>query len=920
MAKPDSHEVDKKVKPADSEESSLDYSDVVASTYLDQKNSPKGGVASATSRTYEPIAGTGLSDNTRILTKENEILPSRADSSPTAINQLSSGQTDPPGSRPSPEIKPVQALESGSTKISPNSGLTRSPEPVVGPSTPPVEPGKAGQSVGQQFARGNLEVANLVASSDKSGLVPGVQNVGGPHRAEPEARGEQSHNSVKATEAQVAPPAPRAEAPAPRLLDNAGGGHEPRIVSLPGLPDQVSRNRSEPLHSQQPRTSDAPHVSDSVASHGNIPTHAGSGGKFEQGAPLAPSHVSNGAPVAHRDGAANSVAHGFTGETSQGQGGLADKNNSPIDVRSGASEIRKDDGKIADATGNTRRLEVDGHIADAEGRSRRPEMTGKIAESGIGKADRLGGDRIGKDDKGNGADAPAVFMQFLGGGGGSSFVGTKSFGWPFRADKEPAAEPKSERGKRIGSRESKEESKAGSFDPVIGTRSDKQNKGELRESKKDQDSRDVRSETQKNANVRGGKNEADAAVGKGSQRKDDLGAGRVADSKYPARRQSSSEAGIGAGLVGAGGKIIEEFVAVLKGIVPADTPRSRQASKFPIRESEDTSKTTLAPRARTRIQPPAPNDKVKSGDQDITQPSRPVLKGPARPYIRLHNPDGTYGGAMQPGGADGGRSVLLPIKRMLSETAKHETSADQDKTVPNRFNSANSAHPENNRLTGAPDDQPSSRPDKPRMPAPRLIDDSKTMESIPMINPDLLARGSKAPLPWLQQAQDKPSESTKPELNEDTISVNLADSASINDGVAKLKPLDELEDTLIEEDEEPEPTVRRAKVAKPGDFRKVRYANKDIDEQEQTWPLADEVQSAQSSALANNSYLYIVKPGDTIESVSAKVLGDPLLAPLLFRKNRQHVLTESEYGVHDLRPGATLDLPTPAEIAEFRLA
>ncbi|HMY03792.1 MAG TPA: hypothetical protein PKA48_10575, partial [Candidatus Obscuribacter sp.] len=60
--------------------------------------------------------------------------------------------------------------------------------------------------------------------------------------------------------------------------------------------------------------------------------------------------------------------------------------------------------------------------------------------------------------------------------------------------------------------------------------------------------------------------------------------------------------------------------------------------------------------------------------------------------------------------------------------------------------------------------------------------------------------------------------------------------------------------------------------------------------------------------------------GDSVESVARLELKDPALAPLVFRKNKQHVLPEVEYGVHPLAPGVYIELPTPTEVAEFRHA
>jgi len=123
--------------------------------------------------------------------------------------------------------------------------------------------------------------------------------------------------------------------------------------------------------------------------------------------------------------------------------------------------------------------------------------------------------------------------------------------------------------------------------------------------------------------------------------------------------------------------------------------------------------------------------------------------------------------------------------------------------------------------------------------------------------------------------------------------------------------------------------------------RAKRYVNPAFDELEETWSSDDDeerdsglrsadagdqsppdssVHGSQPLVHQVNNYLYLVKPGDSVESVARLELKDPALAPLVFRKNKQHVLPEVEYGVHPLAPGVYIELPTPTEVAEFRHA
>ncbi|MBK9282174.1 MAG: hypothetical protein IPM93_28790 [Candidatus Obscuribacter sp.] len=123
--------------------------------------------------------------------------------------------------------------------------------------------------------------------------------------------------------------------------------------------------------------------------------------------------------------------------------------------------------------------------------------------------------------------------------------------------------------------------------------------------------------------------------------------------------------------------------------------------------------------------------------------------------------------------------------------------------------------------------------------------------------------------------------------------------------------------------------------------RAKRYVNPAFDELEETWSSDDDeerdselrfvdagdqsppdssVHGSQPLVHQANNYLYLVKHGDSVESVARLELKDPALAPLVFRKNKQHVLPEVEYGVHPLAPGVYIELPTPTEVADFRRA
>ncbi|MBS2006356.1 MAG: hypothetical protein JST01_04910 [Cyanobacteria bacterium SZAS TMP-1] len=63
---------------------------------------------------------------------------------------------------------------------------------------------------------------------------------------------------------------------------------------------------------------------------------------------------------------------------------------------------------------------------------------------------------------------------------------------------------------------------------------------------------------------------------------------------------------------------------------------------------------------------------------------------------------------------------------------------------------------------------------------------------------------------------------------------------------------------------------------------------------------------------------YVVKVGDTVESVAQDVLHDRHLAALLFSLNRKYVLPEEEYGVHPLMEGVVIKLPTADAVSLFK--
>lgn len=125
---------------------------------------------------------------------------------------------------------------------------------------------------------------------------------------------------------------------------------------------------------------------------------------------------------------------------------------------------------------------------------------------------------------------------------------------------------------------------------------------------------------------------------------------------------------------------------------------------------------------------------------------------------------------------------------------------------------------------------------------------------------------------------------------------------------------------LIEEQEHTLPSASESEIAptKEGEKR-LRYVNSALDAQEATWNSEeDDANNGRELQAPLGRYTYIVRAGDTVESVAVVELNDLSLAPLLFKKNKKYVLPEEEYGRHPLVAGVVIDLPTPAEIKAFR--
>lgn len=829
-----------------------------------------------------------------------------ADQGPSVDSQ---SRMRPPASDASPDTKrspadstaqsaKPQSLEGTAPKVVPEvtvgNPLTVSAPNRVAPEARPLKSGyepsdQTPQSLSPVAGRPDRSViptANKDVNSAKNETVLGSPGLPRGNDVSLTGTGDISQSATPPQRA-IVPGSPTAESMQRGQLEQLDSSKIGLQSSLDGTPLSTGSQRMQPVPSDSQRTGDV-HSPSGVAgsatgSSDSLSLHSGNlFGRI-------------GESRNRTAGERNSLAAGSesfdtksSGLRAEGQGHTASVNS--VDARAGA------DNKEGDATGRAISGEhgeirsgsseiklADGKIADSSGSGRQPELTGHIAEPGSGKFGADGTDRTSRSDRshsddkgGSGADIPAVFMQFLdtriGGRGASSFVGSRNFEWPFGGKAKD--DPKGKQDQR---------EPRGQKDQI--DHKDRRDQKDQASQKGPKDSREAKDQKT-----------AKDSQSQGLRHQPEIPGGRVVnptDDRRPSRAgvNAGADTGGGAALVGAGARIVEEFVAVLKGFIPAQ-PAVRTVRDVPIKtKAEDSTKTVVSPRTKPSLNLPA-------DDIETTRPVKPILKGPARPFVRLHNPDGTYGGALP-----GGKS---PIQRTLGDTIKNPTIA----------------HTQGAAEQPAPGGR---QQEASRIAVPLRSDEqSKTLESIPIFDPSLLAKAEKTPTPWLH---DPSAESASEAERRRRLMLEQDDTLSsdeIDDAVSSpARRLTAKSDALVHKPKLPEKNEVPAKDdgLSASDFRRVRYVNKEIDELEQTWPLADEEQrSPQSNFLASNSLFYVVKPGDTIESLALKLLGDPSLAALLFEKNKEYVLAEQRYGVHDLMPGATIELPSPAEIARFRMA
>ncbi len=249
---------------------------------------------------------------------------------------------------------------------------------------------------------------------------------------------------------------------------------------------------------------------------------------------------------------------------------------------------------------------------------------------------------------------------------------------------------------------------------------------------------------------------------------------------------------------------------------------------------------------------------VESKPFDINNP-----ESKSRPFIQLHGVDSNYTGA--------GRRVEPAAQTKVEPVRADQVKLDQPKPIPVK------AEPLTDTKVSA---TASAMPYIDVSAKNQVVDQSSTRQTMPA---DLSERRRLI------------------EEQEHTLPSSSDNDFEISDGK------EEAESVPIEV-----PLVRE------GDKR-LRYVNSALDAQEATWNSEDDdANSGKEIQAPLGRYTYIVRAGDTIESVAVVELNDLALAPLLFKKNKKYVLPEEEYGRHPLVAGVVIDLPTPAEIKAFR--
>lgn len=613
--------------------------------------------------------------------------------------------------------------------------------------------------------------------------------------------------------------------------------------------------------------------------------------------PDALARQANGASVLKNysaDGTRSGIDHTNQGIVAKGADGKSDG------VRAG--QVSLNDGKIADGKldgdrGQTRLPDgrmPDGKIGDGSSSGVRPGEVklgdGKIADGKVsdgktsdgktsdGKTgDRLPDGKVGGKTSDGGSSGPSAFIQFI-----ESQAGIRGFGLPAKPEGNKSD------GKNDGKADGKLDNKLdGKLDGKIDAAKNNLNPN----------GKQIGGDTKGGAGISGGRSNAiDGFLGLVETVKDNikgslknlgdrtpvsvpLKEGEMAAvamrGKMPPLRDDITSDQILAVLIPKG--YVGWSIVRSPGLKPSDSPLPGSQTKFDGGKIGD---------GKSADGKPLENKQAdsKPGESKPFDINNPEVK--SRPFIQLHGVDSNYTGAgarrpetTVPGRVEPVKAEQPKVEPARPEPIKNEPTrvdqvkADQVRPIPVK------AEPLTDTKVAA------STPYLDVSTNSQIIDQSATRQTTPSTQKD-------------RRQLIEEQEHTLPSASENEF--EISDEPSADSEISSLQSTIDIS------------------LSKEGEKRS-RYVNQALDAQEETWNSEDDdAAGAHEMPAPLGRYTYIVRAGDTIESVAVVELNDLSLAPLLYKKNRKYVLQEEEYGKHPLVPGVVIDLPTPAEIKAFR--
>ncbi len=570
-----------------------------------------------------------------------------------------------------------------------------------------------------------------------------------------------------------------------------------------------------------------------------------------------------------------------------------------------ASQVSLNDGKIADGRldgdrGQTRLPDgrmPNGKIGDASSSGGRPGEVkmgdGKIADgkttdgktsdgkAGDGKTgDRLPDGKVAGKTGDGGSSGPSAFIQFI-----ESQAGIRGFGLPAKPEGNKSD------GKNDGKAEGKLDGK------IDGAKNNLSPNG-----------KQIGGDTKGGAGIPGGRSNAiDGFLGLVETVKDNikgslknlgdrtpvsvpLKEGEMAAvamrGKMPPLRDDITSDQILAVLIPKG--YVGWSIVRAPGLRPSDSPLPATQTKFDGGKPGDGKSADGKPLDNRPLDNKQPDS--KPGESKPFDINNPEVK--SRPFIQLHGVDSNYTGAgarradaSVPGRVEPVKADQPKVEPARPEPIKNEPTRvdqvkpDQARPIPVK------AEPLTDTKIAAVTAAAAATPYLDVSANSQIIDQSATRQTIPSTQKD-------------RRQLIEEQEHTLPSSSENEF--EISDEPSADSDISSLQSTIDI--SLTKEGE-----------------RRSRYVNPALDAQEETWNSEDDdAAGAHEMPAPLGRYTYIVRAGDTIESVAVVELNDLSLAPLLFKKNKKYVLQEEEYGKHPLVPGVVIDLPTPAEIKAFR--